>query len=125
MNVGHEPDSGSKTERCSSFLLLPLSTRYWYLEALGKESKRKVEVEGIPEKYDGPLATHMEGYRRVLKLINVLVNARIALYNITIGKLPLALGKKEYIHSDHEAKTPRKMLRSMVSLSREKAANRT
>ena len=63
--------------------------------------------EGIPDKYDGPLATQIEGYRRLLKLINVLVNAGISLYNVTIGKLPLAVGKKEYIHSDHEAKNLR------------------
>jgi len=50
--------------------------------------------EGIPEKYDGPLATQIKGYRRVIKVMNVLVNAGITLYNVTIGELPLAVGKK-------------------------------
>jgi len=74
------------------------------LEALEKESKRKIEEEGIPAKYDGPSATQMEGYRRVLKLKNTLANAGIALYNVTIGKLR---GKKEYIHTSLPLNLPR------------------
>jgi len=59
------------------------------LEKLEADAKRKIEEEGIPTKYDGPTAKQLERYRQFLKRKDTVINSGVAIYNYTLGLLPL------------------------------------
>uniref|UniRef100_A0A7S1BL09 ABC1 atypical kinase-like domain-containing protein n=1 Tax=Corethron hystrix TaxID=216773 RepID=A0A7S1BL09_9STRA len=79
------------------------------LEALETEAKRKLEEEGIPSKYDGPSATQIERYKKLLKFRDAVVNTSISVCNGTIGQLPLIGSKlrKDYSYASLPLNLPR------------------
>jgi len=57
------------------------------LEQLETEAREKIEIEGIPNKYDGPSASQLVWYQRWLRTKDALGNLGIAVYNKGFGKL--------------------------------------
>jgi aarF domain-containing kinase len=74
------------------------------LEEIEKEAKQRIELEGIPAKYDGPSASQISSHRKYLTVKDALLNSGIFLYNFTVG---LAASKLPYQHSTVPPNTPR------------------
>jgi aarF domain-containing kinase len=55
------------------------------MHELEQEARRRIEVDGIPTRYDGPSAWQVGLYRTWLRASNGFCNAGIRLYNGTVG----------------------------------------
>jgi aarF domain-containing kinase len=74
------------------------------LEDVEKEARKRIDLEGVPAKYDGVSAFQIDIYRRYLALRDALFNSNIFIYNYTLG---LATGKFAYQKSVIPVNTPR------------------
>lgn len=74
------------------------------LDEIEKEARRRIELEGIPAKYDGPNASEIASYRNYLAARDMMFNTCIFFYNYTVG---LASRKLPYQLSIVPPNTPR------------------
>jgi len=78
--------------------------------------RKKIEEEGIPDRYDGPSATTLAAIQKVMKLRDGLVNTFvIGTYNVFVAPIVRAVtfrknkdaGKIKYLHTSIPPNTPR------------------
>jgi len=86
------------------------------LKRMETQMKRKMEKEGIPDRYDGPSASQIASYQRLMKFRDGLVNTLvIGSYNNLVAPIvklfkwnkPDADGKVDYLRTSIPPNTPR------------------
>lgn len=83
------------------------------LKRMETQARRKVEKEGIPDKYDGPSASQIASYQRWVRVRDSFANAAIAVYNTCVPSLKRKNrnskdgGKASYLQSSIPPNTPR------------------
>ena len=81
------------------------------LKRMETQARRKIEKEGIPDKYDGPSASQIASYQRWVRVRDSVVNVFIALYNICVPSLKKSDSKDgkslSYLETSIPPNTPR------------------
>eukprot|EP00536_Pseudo-nitzschia_multiseries_P001148 jgi/Psemu1/282819/fgenesh1_pg.14_\ len=80
------------------------------LKRMETQARRKIEKEGIPDKYDGPSAAQIATYQRWVRVRDSIANVWIAFYNTcvpSVRKSDAKDGKLSYLRSTIPPNTPR------------------
>lgn len=79
------------------------------LKRMETQARKKIEEEGIPDKYDGPSASQIAMYQKWVRVKTSCTNVLIALYNCvpSMKKRDSKDGKLSYIQSSIPPNTPR------------------
>ena len=58
------------------------------LKRMETQARQKIELEGIPDRYDGPSASQIASYQKWLRIRDNILNVFIVVYNNTFMKVP-------------------------------------